>query len=614
MTSLAANPETRLTATGVAELLATPRAVRAVGLLGVVAAVGGGALVATSDHLVDPVAYGLQIAVVVAGTVGVALFWAANRPGNVLAPLLLAYAAAIAGVSLQGASNPLLHSIGVLFDNAAFFLGYYVVFAFPVGRFVGLLEKALLAGAAWITLTSSLPFVLFSPVVSGAAPLAKCSANCPSNPLMIADRPDLAGGFGTTGEYLDALFAAAVVACLCYRLAQASRPRRRAALPVYVPALLVTVPFAVFHAANAGIFGLSASSVDTIGWFLTAGRTLLTFGFFFAIVQAMLFAGVVLKKILSRLGREENAAHLRGLVADALDDPSLELAFDYGSNRFVDSRGQPFRPADVRAGGSLTALERHGHTVALIAHDDVLDSDPELVEAAGRALLLALDSGRLESELQSKIDELRISRTRIVAAGEAERRRIERDLHDGAQQRLMAIQIKLALLRDGVDDPELATALDEIGDDASAAIDDLRGLAHGIYPSALRERGLAAGLRSLAMSASVRVDVVDAGVGRCSPAVETAVYFCALEAIQNATKHAGAGARVTVTLNRRADDVEFSVVDDGAGFVPGRRTDGIGLTSMRDRIGAVGGTVEVTSAPGRGTSVTGRAPQAGWIA
>src|SRR5262245_21578586 len=540
---------------------------RVVALSGVLTAVGGGVVIATSNHLVDPVAYGLEIAVVVAGTVGVALYWAVNRPGNAVALLLLAYAAAIAGVSLQGASSPLLHSIGVLFDPVAFFLGYLLVFAFPSGRVAGRLEKALLAGATWVIATSFLPSFFFSPVVSGAAPLAKCDASCPSNPLMIADRPDLADGFDTTEEYLTALFAAAVVACLGYRLARASGPRRRASLPVYVPTLLVTIPFFVFHAANAGLLSLSPSSVDTIGWFLTTGRTLLTFGFLIAIVQAAVFAGVALKRILSRLGERQDASRLRDLVAEVLDDPALELAFEVEpGNRFVDSHGERLKRADIEPGRSVTVLRRHGETVALMVHDAALETDPELVEAAGRAVLLALESGRLESELQSKIDELQISRRRVVAAGEAERRRIERDLHDGAQQRLMAIQIKLALLRDTVADPVLAAELDEIGEDASAAVDDLRGLAHGIYPTVLRERGLTAGLRFLARSAPVQVDVIDEGVERCAPAVEAAVYFCALEAIQNATKHGGPNAHVTVTLARRADDVEFAVVDDGVGF------------------------------------------------
>jgi signal transduction histidine kinase len=172
----------------------------------------------------------------------------------------------------------------------------------------------------------------------------------------------------------------------------------------------------------------------------------------------------------------------------------------------------------------------------------------------------------------------------------------------------MAIQIKLALARDHVDDPELASELDEIGADASLAVDDLRGLAHGIYPTVLRERGLGDGLRSLARNAPLHIDVVDAGIGRSDPAVEAAVYFCVLEAIQNAMKHAGAGARVEITLDRLARDIRFGVADDGVGFDLAERSDGIGLQSMRDRIDALGGELVFDSAPGAGTRIRGTVP------
>jgi signal transduction histidine kinase len=253
-------------------------------------------------------------------------------------------------------------------------------------------------------------------------------------------------------------------------------------------------------------------------------------------------------------------------------------------------------------------LRRHGETIAYIVHDDALETDPELVEAAGQAVLLALEGGRLESELQSKIAELRRSNARIVSAGEAERRRIERDLHDGAQQRLMGIQIKLGLLRDRIGEPDLVSELDEIEEDANAAVAELRSLAHGIYPTVLRERGLGDGVRSLARSAPVRVDLVDAGIGRCSPVVEGMLYFCLVEAIQNATKHAGADARVSVMLERSGGRVQFVVADDGAGFDTARVSEGIGLRSMRDRIGAVGGELEIVSSPGAGTRVRATVP------
>jgi signal transduction histidine kinase len=605
-----AKPESHPRSLGAATL-ARRNVVVGVAVSGVVAAVGSGLLLATSGHLARPLAYGLQVSVMVAGTTGVALYWAIRRPGNRIAFALMAYAAAAVGISLQGAASPLLHSIGVLFDAPMFLLGYYLVFAFPEGRLVGTLEKVLVAAVAWALLVSFVPWFFFSPVVSGGAPLAGCNASCPTNALMIADRPKIATGFGKTEEYIAVFVAAAIVLGLLYRLAGASGPRRRALLPVYVPALLVTIPFTVFHAQLAGLIKLDATAADRVGWLLTTGRIALTFGFLVAIWQAMVFAGVALKRIMVRLGEEADAARLRDLVAGALDDPPLELAFEVhgGSKFFVDSRGDPIDPTSRIPGRSATALRHRGETVAYLLHDAALETDPELVQAAGQSVLLALEGGRLESELRSKTAELQRSSGRIVAAGEAERRKIERDLHDGAQQRLTAIQIKLALLRDRVDGDEIASELDEIGEDASAALDDLRSLAQGIYPTALRERGLGDGLRSVARSVPISIEIVDGGIGRCTPVVETTVYFCLLEAIQNAMKHAGPSVRVIVRLQRVADDILFEVVDDGPGFRPGDASHGVGLTSMRDRVGAVGGELEIASSH-RGTRVRGRVPDA----
>jgi signal transduction histidine kinase len=218
-----------------------------------------------------------------------------------------------------------------------------------------------------------------------------------------------------------------------------------------------------------------------------------------------------------------------------------------------------------------------------------------------------LTPGR-EGELTQRVEQLTVSRGAAVEGAATELQRIERDLHDGAQQRLTAIQIKLELLRERSDARALASELDEIVDDASAAVEDLRSLAHGIYPTVLLERGLAHGVRSLAKTLPMKVEVIDRGIERCSSPVEGTAYFCLLEAIQNAMKHAGLGARVTVTLDRIEEDVLFEVADDGPGFRPDDASAGIGLTSMRDSVGAVGGEIEIVSSPHAGTRIRGSIP------
>jgi signal transduction histidine kinase len=227
------------------------------------------------------------------------------------------------------------------------------------------------------------------------------------------------------------------------------------------------------------------------------------------------------------------------------------------------------------------------------------------------AALSTVSFAALATERERLARALRASLSRVVETSERERRRIERDLHDGAQAQLVAIQIRLELARGLPDRAQVDKQIDEADRDLEAAIDELRSLAHSIYPAALRDLGPAGALQSLAASASVPVEVIDEGVGRSSDATEAAIYFCAREAIQNAAKHAGPGAKATVTLKRGNNEVELTVHDDGAGMPAERGAETIGLTSMRDRIEAVGGRFEIASVPGEGTSVLAAIPDGG---
>jgi len=237
------------------------------------------------------------------------------------------------------------------------------------------------------------------------------------------------------------------------------------------------------------------------------------------------------------------------------------------------------------------------------ANRSVLETLLFIVVAAISTLCFAA----IATERKGLARDLRASRSRIVEAAQQERVRLERDLHDGAQQRLVTIQLGLRLARERAGE-DLAADLEALGAEAGEAVEELRTLAQGIYPSVLRESGVADALRSVAMRAPIPVRVVDGGIGRCSATVEAAIYFSALEAVQNSIKHAGSGARVTVTLGRRGEAVHFAVADDGVGMDVAASGDGVGLISMRDRIGAVGGQVEIVSAPGHGTSVHGTVP------
>jgi signal transduction histidine kinase len=579
-----------------------------IALGGVLAAVGGGLVVATSDHLRDPVAYGVELALATLGAVAAALYWLARRPGNRLGWLLLGLAGATGALTLQGASSPLLHSLGVLADPIMFLLGYYVVFAFPHGRLTGLWEKALLAAMSAYFLVAFVPWFFFSPVVSGGAPLAACNAECPSNPLMIEDRPSLAAGFGSNLSYAVIVIMCAAIACLTYRLGTATRPRVRALVPVYGPALVLSIPVLLFHGVVVDLADLDGSSVRDLGWVLTAGRILLPFGFLLAIVQAAFFSASALKHIVGELARSPTAPRLRTILARALDDPSLEIGFRVeSSEEFVDSGGTPIAPHSG-TGRTATPVSRNGDPVAVIVHDAALDTDPELVSVAAQAVLLALDNDRLATEVRLANAELHETRARMVAAGDAERRKIERDLHDGAQQHLVALRIKVGLASE-LADPRVALRLADIGGELEEILEELRDLSHGLYPPTLRLYGLHRALANVARRAATPVQLQAAtSIGRYPEHIEAAVYFCCVESLQNVAKHAGARASALIRLAERGGRLHFEVEDDGVGYDGATWRSGAGHANMRDRMAAVDGTLTVESSPGNGASVRGVVP------
>jgi signal transduction histidine kinase len=280
-----------------------------------------------------------------------------------------------------------------------------------------------------------------------------------------------------------------------------------------------------------------------------------------------------------------------------------------------DSGGEAgqLRVAPVSHGGELLGLIVVRRTATA---DPFTAEDDRVLTELARQVGLALHNARLDTALQTTLDELRKqadelrrSRSRIVASADAERRRVERDLHDGAQQHLVALAVNLRLTRDLVtDDPETAALmLDQLADEVKATIQELRDLAHGIYPPLLADSGLGEALRAAGRRSALPVTVSAAGIGRYRLEIESAIYFCCLEALQNAAKHA-AGASAEVRLWEESGGLLFSVCDDGPGFDVAAARGGHGYINMADRLGAIGGTVRWDSAPGAGTRITGSVP------
>ena len=272
------------------------------------------------------------------------------------------------------------------------------------------------------------------------------------------------------------------------------------------------------------------------------------------------------------------------------------------------------RVAPVSHSGQLFGLvvaQRARNGEGLAAEVDVT------LDEVARELGVALNKARLDSSLQDSLErlrrqavELQASRGRLVAAADAERRRIERNLHDGAQQHLVALAVKVRLLEQMTkSDPVRAQAITEqLTQDVKSAIEELRSLAHGIYPPLLSHAGLGDALAAACRRAALPATSEVIGIGRYPPEVESAVYFSCLEALQNAGKYAGDGASARVCLSERERTLSFEVTDDGAGFDSRDAADGAGLTNMRDRVGAVGGVLSVESASGKGTIVRGSIP------
>jgi signal transduction histidine kinase len=255
-----------------------------------------------------------------------------------------------------------------------------------------------------------------------------------------------------------------------------------------------------------------------------------------------------------------------------------------------------------------TVIFEDEEPVAAVVHDAALSEQRSFVEAVGAYAFVWDDNRRLAARVESSLTELRQSRARILAAADEERRRIERDLHDGGQQRLVALRIRLELAEEMMrQDPARAgSMLHRLGDDVDAALDELRSLAAGVYPSLLAARGLPDAIRTAALQSPLPTTVEVDGADRYRSEIETAAYFCCVEALQNVAKHAPEANTVAIALSRNGD-LRFEVRDDGPGFSVDEAA-GAGLVNMRDRMAAVGGELEIRSSPGAGTTVVGTIP------
>jgi signal transduction histidine kinase len=530
------------------------------------------------------------------------LIWRRGRPSSSFGNLLLAMAVLVFVSGLSGSTNSVLHLIGMLGGWAAGLGATWLLLSFPGSRLGG--AAAVVMGLALATfLIGELPLILLSPRLVGVSGIAGCAGACPANPALAVNAPDAAAVVRQVEGALQTAWGAGLLFYLATSFAWASHARRRLLLPVFAAA----APFVAAFTINAVVFDLAEVPPSGTARAIFAGtRILFPFGFIAGLLFARAYAGEALAFMARRLVGRPSVATVEQLVRRVLGDPHARLVFWLPrSEQFVDRHGTPQALDEASEGLTWRAFGRGDVRVLAVVHDEALGEDPELVEAVGAASLLALENRRLEHDLLDSVDALRASQRRLVGAASAERRKIERDLHDGVQQKLVALRIQLELTRDLARESGLSGRLAGLAADFDDALDELRSAAHGIYPPLLADAGLEAALREVARRSSVPLTIDLEDVGRLSEDRETAIYYCCLEALQNVAKHAGEDAAASLRLWRDRKAVRFSVSDDGGGYVPRPGTKGAGLTNMTDRMGAVGGTLTVRSTPGEGTTVQG---------
>ena len=316
-----------------------------------------------------------------------------------------------------------------------------------------------------------------------------------------------------------------------------------------------------------------------------------------------MIAGLVVE-----LGGSSASVNLREALASALGDPSLQLAFWFPPEKhYVDGDGTPVELPDEDSGRSSTFVARDGQPIAVLLHDPVLEHNAELVASVCAAASLTLENERLQAELRARLLELQASRARLVQATDAERRRIERDLHDGTQQRLVSIAMSLGLLETKLPDQAKAAQplVRETREALALALAELRELTHGINPPLLTERGLPEALDELCRRAALPTRL-DLTLDRRLPdQIETAAYFMVSEALTNAAKHSH-GSEIRVFASYRGQRLTIEIGDDGIGSAS--PTGGSGLRGLADRIEALGGRFTISSPPGRGTTLRAEIP------
>jgi signal transduction histidine kinase len=498
---------------------------------------------------------------------------------------------------LQG-SEPIVFWSSLLLIGAGFWgisrvLIQHVVLAFPTGHVSGRAERLFLT-------VSYLTLILTQALVIATADTGSYLPGLPANPFLLHSDEGLYFWLSDLHAGAGAFLVAVFVILLLRRWRNATAPMRRVIGPVFLAAVAAASLFAVSVVllfAGSGrswiwplrnqVFGLEA--------FFT---TLIPFAVLVGIARSRLDRADV-ADMLGRLERGGNGDELRTVLAQAVGDPEMVIAQETETGELVDLVGQAVPRPGPSEGRRATAIDGSQSPRLWLVHDAALSENTELLRAAGAAARLTLENERLQATVREQLAEVRVSRARIVAASDAERRRIERDLHDGAQQRLVTVALQLELLRErGTGLPvEFGGLLEATAAELEAALAELRELARGIHPAVLTQSGLRPAIESMTLRSPLVVDI-DVPDVRLPAAIEAAAYFVVTEGLTNAARYSGAD-EARVRIAHMEGTLDLIVSDDGCGGADPAM--GSGLRGLVDRLSALGGSLEIDSPPGSGT-------------
>ena len=525
-----------------------------------------------------------------------------RRPGNRLGPLMAVTCFALLGRQFRYSGDPLAFTVFFALGEVAWALVAHVALAYPTGRVTDRLERWFLGVAYAVALAFPVAILL---AYDGTAGLRYLGSAPGESLLLVYGSGDVVRVLQDTfGVVAYGGLAVVFIALVARKLLRATPRARR----ILAPLLIAAVVAAAWAVLN-GLLTFATTPppvIHDLFWWQVLGLIALPLALLWGLLRERL-ARVHVGDLVVHL-ETASPAELQAELARTLDDPSVEVAFWLpGRFEYVDAAGRHVDVPDDSPTRAVTRIEQDGEPLAVLVHDPTLLEEPKLVEAVAAAARLSLQNARLHAEVTAQLEKVKESRSRIVAAADEERRRIERDIHDGAQQRLVALALELrsAQRRLGEDvDPELEALLESTADELQVAVDELRELAQGIHPGVLVQGGLAAALEALAGRLPVPV-TVESTQDRLSPEVEGTAYFVASEALANVVKHSRAtNASIRATTENGILVVE--VEDDGIGGAASRN--GSGLRGLADRVEAQGGTLRIESAPGSGTRIVGEIP------